>query len=280
MEKNQFQKLIAEKKKQIEKTKSQNLKKKAGINKPPKEQVINKVKNFIINNANIDPLYKDCTLQRFKSSVLSQKNKKKYRRIANYINGIDTAMEMPQSIYLYSEYPGIGKTHLAVAALHKAAEKIAEEAYKEKEIIQYGNIPFSQNWTPVYFINVSEGLMDIKNDIEGSGQDFTRSRIYQNVKHSRLVVLDDIFNEIRYSPFVLETLLYWIDFRLKNNRATLFTSNHNFQIFLNDETNPINNERLKIISRNIASRVNKMVMNYKIAFDSSPKTDYRALRNR
>ena len=256
------------------------MKKKDGINKPPKDQVINKVKHFIINNANIDPLYEDCTLKTFKSSILSQKNKKKYRRVANYINGVDTAIELPQSIYLFSEYPGIGKTHLAVAALHKAAEKIAEEVYKNKEIIQYGNIPFSQSWTPVYFINVSEGLMDMKNDIEGSDQDFTRSKIYQNVKHSRLVVLDDIFNEIRYSPFVLETLLYWIDFRLKNNRATIFTSNHNFQRFLNDETNPISNERLRIISRNIASRVNKMVMNYKIAFDSSPDTDYRAIRNR
>jgi len=265
---------------EIKKTKSQNLKKKAGINKPPKEQVINKVKNFIINNANIDPLYKDCTLRNFKSSILSDKNKTKFRKVKNYINGIDTAMELPQSIYLYSEYPGIGKTHLAVAALHESAEKIAEEAYNKKEVIQYGNIPFSQNWTPIYFINVSEGLMDMKNDMEGSDQDFTRSRIYQNVKHSRLVVLDDIFNEIRYSPFVLETLLYWIDFRLKNNRATIFTSNHNLQIFLDDDTNPVNNERLRIISRNIASRVNKMVMNYKIAFDSSPDTDYRAIRNR
>ncbi|MFW6229759.1 MAG: hypothetical protein ACOC4L_02120 [Halanaerobium sp.] len=265
---------------QIEKTKSQNLKKKGGTKKPPQEQVIKKVKNFIINNANIDPLYKDCTLRNFKSSILSQKNKNKYRRVSNYINGIDTAIDLPQSIYLFSEYPGIGKTHLAVAALHKAAEKIAEEVYRNKEVIQYGNIPFSQNWAPVYFINVSEGLMDMKNDMEGSDQDFTRSKIYQNVKHSRLVVLDDIFNEIRYSPFVLETLLYWIDFRLKNNRATIFTSNHDFQIFLNNETNPINNERLRIISRNIASRVNKMVMNYKIAFYSSPDTDYRAIRNR
>lgn len=181
---------------------------------------------------------------------------------------------MPQSLYLYSVYPGIGKTHLAVAALRNLARKLAENEYEKKETIQYGNLPYSYNWTPVYFINVSEGLMDIKNDISGSDIDFKQSEIYRNVKYARLVVLDDIFNEIRYTPFVLETLLYWIDYRLKNNLATIFTSNHNFEEFLEDDS-PVKDERLKVIARNAASRVNKMVMGNKICLESSSETDFR-----
>ncbi len=218
-------------------------------------------------------------MENYKKEVLSRKNQQKIKSFFKYVKGIGTAIKVPQSVYLFSKYPGIGKTHLAIAALKKAARAIAEEEYKKKETVRQGLFPYHTNWAPVYFLNVAEGLMDIRNDFSGSDKDFSQSRIYQNVKLARLVVLDDIFNEIRFSPFVLETLLYWVDYRLKNNLATIFTSNHNFELFLTEESSPISDERLQAVARNTASRVSKMVKGFMIALESSPETDYRQKMN-
>ncbi len=237
--------------------------------------MVERLYEHIIDNANIDPLFKDCTLENFNTDILSHENKQIVSKFKKFANNIKTAMDLPQSVYLYSKYPGIGKTHLAVAALKLAARQIAEEEYENKEVVQYGVFPYNTNWSPVYFINVSEGLMDIKNDIQGENKDFEQSRLFQRAKNARLVVLDDIFNESRYTPFVLEILLYWVDYRLKNNLATIFTSNYNFEIFLDESSSPIEDEKLQIIARNLASRVNKMVAGYKHGFQTSPQTDYR-----
>ena len=237
--------------------------------------MVNKLKKEILKNANIDPLYKNCSFNNFDESVLSEENLKPYKKIKNYGRHIEKAIKKPQSIYILSEYPGIGKTHLSVAILKYAAHIIAEKEYEENEIVQYGINKRTTTWTPVYFINVSEGLQDIKNDYSENGADFKQSEIFNRVKNARLVVLDDIFNEIRYTPFIMETIFYWVDYRLKNNLATIFTSNHNFEIFLKDESSPVDNERLRTVARNTASRVGKMVKNYKIAFESSAETDYR-----
>ena len=254
---------------------SKNSKKKAGIKKVSKEKMVKKLKKEILKNANIDPLYQDCTFNNFDESVFNKANLKPYKKIENYGRHIDEAIKKPQSLYILSEYPGIGKTHLAVAILKYAAQKIAEREYEENEVVRYGINRRTGTWTPVYFINVSEGLQDIKNDYSDNGTEFKQSKIFKRVKNAQLVVLDDIFNEIRYTPFIMETIFYWVDFRLKNNLATIFTSNHNFEIFLKDDSSPIDNERLKTVARNTASRVGKMVKNYKVAFKSSPKTDYR-----
>lgn len=237
--------------------------------------MVEKIYQHIIDNANIDPLFQDCTLENYNTDILSAKNKEVVKKYKQFANNIRSAMQLPQSVYLYSKYPGIGKTHLAVATLKKAAREIAREEYENKEVVQYGVFPYNMDWTPVYFLNVSEGLMDIKNDIREKNEDFEQSRLFRRAKTARLVVLDDIFNELRYSPFVLETLLYWVDYRLKNNLATIFTSNHNFELFLDESSSPIEDERLQVIARNIASRVNKMVAGYKQVFSSSPETDYR-----
>lgn len=237
--------------------------------------MIKRLKKQILKNANIDPLYHGCSFSNYDQTVLSSENLKPYKKLKKYARDIDTAMELPQSVYLLSEYPGIGKTHLAVAILKYAAHKIAEKEYENNEVVKYGVNHRTTAWTPLYFINVSEGLVDIKNDYSQNGIDFKQSRIFKKVKRARLVVLDDIFNETRYTPFVLETLFYWIDYRLKNNLATIFTSNNNFEIFLREKTSPIDNDRLKTIARNTASRVSKMVKNYKLFFESSPETDYR-----
>jgi len=254
---------------------SKNSKKKAGIKEVPKKKMIKKLRKEIIKNANIDPLYRDCTFNNFDENVLSKENLKPYKKIKNYGKHIDAAIKKPQSLYILSEYPGIGKTHLAVSILKYAAQKIAEREYEENEVVRYGINRRTTTWTPVYFINVSEGLQDIKNDYSENGIEFKQSEIFNRVKNAQLVVLDDIFNEIRYTPFIMETIFYWVDYRLKNNLATIFTSNHNFEIFLKEESSPIDNERLKTVARNTASRVAKMVKNYKVAFKSSSETDYR-----
>ena len=272
---NKFKKIIEQKKKEKNSTKSKTSKKKDGISKIPKEKMVKKIKKQILNNANIDPLYQGCSFSNFDETVLSENNLRPYRKLIKYTDDIGTAMTLPQSVYLLSEYPGIGKTHMAVSILKQAAHKIAEKEYENNEVVKYGVNRRTVTWTPIYFINVSEGLLDIKNDYSKNGVDFKQSQIYKKVKSARLVVLDDIFNETRYTPFVLETLYYWVDYRLKNNLATIFTSNNNFEIFLRDETSPINDERLKTIARNTASRVSKMVKNYKLFFKSSPETDYR-----
>jgi DNA replication protein DnaC len=237
--------------------------------------MVKKIKNKILRNANIDPLYQGCSFKNFDETVLSRENLKPYNKLKKYAEEIGTAMELPQSVYLLSKYPGIGKTHLTIATLKLAAKRIAEQEYKDNEVVKYGVNPRTTTWAPLYFINVSEGLLDIKNDYSENGIDFKQSKIFKNVKHARFLVLDDIFNETRYSPFVLETLFYWVDYRLKNNLATVFTSNNNFEIFLKDETSPVKDDKLKTIARNTASRVGKMVKNYKLFFESSPKTDYR-----
>lgn len=245
------------------------------MTKVKKSRMIKRLKKEILNNANIDPLYRDCTFSNFDEKVLNKENLKPYKKIRNFGRDIEKAMDKPQSLYILSEYPGIGKTHLSVAILKYAAHIIAKKEYEENEIVQYGINKRTTAWSPVYFINVSEGLQDIKNDYSENGVDFKQSEIFNKVKNAKLVVLDDIFNEIRYTPFIMETIFYWVDYRLKNNLATIFTSNHNFEIFLRDETSPVDDERLRTVARNTASRVGKMVKNYKVAFESNAETDYR-----
>ena len=245
------------------------------MTKKPKKKMVNKLKKEILKNANIDPLYKNCSFNNFDQSVLNNENLKPYKKIKNYAKNIDKAIKKPQSLYILSKYPGIGKTHLSVAILRYAAHKIAEREYEENEIVQYGINRRTTTWTPVYFINVSEGLQDIKNDFNDNDMDFKQSEIFNRVKNAQLVVLDDIFNEIRYTPFIMETIFYWVDYRLKNNLATIFTSNNTYEIFLKNESSPIDNERVRTVARNTASRVGKMVKNNRVAFESSPETDYR-----
>lgn len=245
------------------------------MNKISKEKMIKRLKKEILKNANIDPLYQNCSFGNFEKSVLSNENMKPYNKIKKYAKNIEKAIKKPQSIYILSKYPGIGKTHLAVAILRYAAYKIAQREYEENEIVQYGINRRTTTWTPLYFINVAEGLQDIKNDFNGNDIDFKQSEIFSKVKNAQLVVLDDIFNEIRYTPFVMETIFYWVDYRLKNNLATVFTSNHTYELFLKNDTSPVSDERLRTVARNTASRVGKMVKNYRTAFKSSPETDYR-----
>lgn len=270
-----FQEILKKKKNRINSTTSKSSQKETGTEQVEREKMVERIYQHIIDNANIDPLFQDCTLENYNTDVLSSRNKEVVQKFKTFASDIMTAMEVPQSVYFFSKHPGIGKTHLAVAALKKAAREIAREEYENKEVVRHGVFPYNLNWTPVYFINVSEGLMDIKNDIEEQNKDFEKTELFHRARMARLVVLDDIFNELRYSPFVLETLLYWVDYRLKNNLATIFTSNHNFEVFLEEKTSPIEDERLQIVARNIASRVNKMVAGYKLAFSSSPQTDYR-----
>ncbi len=272
-----FEEIIKRKKEELNSKNSKTSSQKSREAKVDRETMVDRIYSHIIENAGIDPLYRQCSFRNYETDHLCEENCEVFKTVKDYADNILSSISKPRpkSMYLYSRHPGIGKTHLAVATLKRAAKKIAEREYEKKEVVQYGVFPYNSNWSPVYFINVSEGLMDIKNDIEENHRELEKSRYFQKAKTARLVVFDDIFNDARYSPFVLETLLYWVDYRLKNELATIFTSNHNFEKFLKEASSPVKEEDLQVIARNIASRVHKMVAGYKISLQSSPQTDYR-----
>jgi len=242
------------------------------------EKAVKKIFNKIIENSNIPPKFKEASFENFDLEAIPRHNIKKIKEIRNYAENILTAIKGPQSLYIFSNYNGCGKTHIAIAALRTAASKFAKKIYK-KNSLKYrrrGLSLASYNWRPVFFMSEVNYLWKKrKYNTKDKNLKEELDIIETAVINSELLVIDDFFRE-RDTDFVFGNLTAWLNHRYDYNKPVIFTSNEDFKILaLQNKDNPYFGSRHMKDATYLASRISEMTKGYQFAFHSSQKDDYR-----
>lgn len=141
---------------------------------------------------------------------------------------------------------GVGKTHLAVAAL--------------QEIIRSGKPG------RMLFSNFQDLIQEIQASFS-SEQAPSKSEILQPLLESDLLVLDELGSQ-KPTPFVHEVLYFIINSRYNDEKATIFTTN-----YLDDPRDPKEENLASRIGERLRSRLHEMAERVIIESD-----DYRVRR--
>jgi DNA replication protein DnaC len=152
-----------------------------------------------VANAEIPKRYADCTLQNFHERQ-NASLKAARARVAEFIDlwpGADRGLLMQGGC-------GVGKTHLAVAALH--------------EIIRLGK-PGT-----LHFSNFQDLIQNIQASFS-SDQAPSKSEILRPLIDVDLLVLDELGSQ-KPTVFVQDVLYYVINSRYNDERVTIFTTNY------------------------------------------------------
>ncbi len=124
---------------------------------------------------------------------------------------IDSPREYP-SLILFSDVPGVGKTHLMVAIANAVIEK-------------WQGDPDTNFTRPIRFESGPGLVRRIRSTFNLSGES-THEReedVYNELKGVRLLMLDDVGKE-KPSPFTRETYWFIIDERMKSGLPVVITS--------------------------------------------------------
>ncbi|MFP4015540.1 MAG: hypothetical protein ACLFUI_00780 [Halanaerobiales bacterium] len=276
----EFQKLIEKKKKEM-KMKSPGSTTEKDIDKIRKyysdKEAINRIYSQLVKKSNIPEKFKDVTFSSFNLDETNKKNVKKVKAIMNYGRNIIKAM--PQSLYMFSEYNGCGKTHLAVAILKKAAHEYASLIF-EKDPLKYRRRGINLNYiqeSPVFFMSEKNYLYKKKLAFSSNDQAIHEEVEYieKMVIKSKLLVIDDFLKE-RNTDFTFNELTAWICLRYEDNKPVIFTSNMDFMdLAKENKENPFYKTPHFKNATYLASRVEEMTKGYKFYFYSSYEDDYR-----
>ncbi|MFW6278835.1 MAG: hypothetical protein ACOC2G_01465 [Bacillota bacterium] len=242
------------------------------------KKAVKKIYDRIIANSNIPPKFENASFANFNFDDVPEENERKIKEIKNYAENILTALEGPQSVYIYSYYNGCGKTHVAVSALKTAARCFARKIY-EKNPVKYRRRGLSLrgfSWRPVFFMSEVNYLWKKrKYDTRDQQLKDELDIIETAVINSELLVIDDFFRE-RDTDFVFGNLMAWLNHRYDYNKPVIFTSNDNFKILaLENEKNPYYGTPQMQDATYLASRISEMTKGYQFAFQSSQDSDYR-----
>lgn len=115
------------------------------------------------------------------------------------------------SLYLWSESTGNGKTLGACTILKQYAKKISESQV-------YGR-------TPIYFVNLPQFLNEAKRDIGRSSEDRVIPSMMEKAKEADCVALDEIGSLKGLGAYEKDLLYEIIDYRTREMKATIYTSN-------------------------------------------------------
>jgi DNA replication protein DnaC len=245
----------------------------------PPEEAIQRIYSALLKVSNIPPKFQDATFASFNMKAINSKNASKVKSLKNYADNILQAIQIPQSVYMFSEYNGCGKTHLAVAILKRAAWQFASEIYRS-DPLKYGRrgVSFDNfSRTPVFFMSEKNYIYKkklafstddkaIKDEVEW---------IERMVIKSDLLVIDDFFKE-RNTDFTFNEMTSWICLRYEQNKPVIFTSNMDFtELAMKNEKNPYYNTDNFKNATYLASRLSEMTKGYKFFFYSSPEEDFR-----
>ncbi|MFW6006365.1 MAG: hypothetical protein ACOC4G_03925 [Bacillota bacterium] len=282
---NKFKKIIEQKKKEHQKKNSRISIKKDTDDSNNKyisrKDAVIKIYKKIIENSNIPPKFENASFKNFHLEEIPDENVKKVKQVKTYAENILTALEGPQSIYIYSSYNGSGKTHIAIAALKTAAWNFAEKIFKNNPV-KYRRRGLSLdgfNWRPVFFMSEVNYLWK-KRKYNTEDEDLKQEIdiIERAVINSELLVIDDFFRE-RDTDFVFGNLTAWLNHRYDYNKPVIFTSNDDFKILaLQNKENPYFGTKYMKDATYLASRISEMTKGYQFAFKSSQKDDYRQKR--
>lgn len=150
-----------------------------------------------LDEARIPRRYQHCALDDFQAYNDSLKRAVQFaRRLVDDFPAVDKGL-------LLLGLPGVGKTHIAVAAL--------------KDVIR-------RSGAHGLFYTTSELLALIRSTYDSS-IDATESQIMRPVLHAEILVLDDLGRE-RMSQWVDEMLHVIVNTRYSEGRITIFTTNH------------------------------------------------------
>jgi DNA replication protein DnaC len=150
-----------------------------------------------LENAGIEPRYKKCSLDNFRTDTESQLDA--VRRCRTFIDQYPVV----EKGLLFMGIPGVGKTHLATAVLRLAIEKTGA----------YG-----------LFVDVRKLLRTIK-DTYNPVVKTTEFEVIRPVMEAQLLVMDDLGAE-KTSEWVDETMNLIINTRYNKRLTTIFTTNY------------------------------------------------------
>lgn len=243
-----------------------------------RDQAIEKLYNKIIENSHVPPKFEYASFETYRFDSAPRENIKKVKQINTYAENILTAIEGPQSVYIYSNYNGSGKTHVAISILKTAARKFAELIYENNKLKykRRGSSLNGFNWRPVFFMSEVNYLWKKrKYNTEDKKIKEEVDLIERAVINSELLVIDDFFRE-RDTDFVFGNLTAWLNHRYDYNKPVIFTSNDNFKILaLENKKNPYYGTKYEKSATYLASRISEMTKGYQFAFKSSQEDDYR-----
>ncbi|HVR37976.1 MAG TPA: ATP-binding protein [Thermoanaerobaculia bacterium] len=190
--------------------------------------------------ATIPKRYEHCTLDTFKERTTALRNAKtRVQRFIDLWPGTDEGRGL-----LFMGGCGVGKTHLAVAAL--------------VEIIQSGKPG------RLLFSNFQDLILSIQASFD-SDQVPTKSQLMNPLLEADLLVLDELGSQ-KPTQWVSDILYYVINTRYNEERTTIFTTNYA------DTTNDAKEESLTLrIGQRLRSRLYEMADRVEFA-DTS---DYR-----
>ena len=243
-----------------------------------RKKAISKIYDQIIENSNIPPKFRSVSFDNFNYEAAPDANVKKVKEIKTYAENILTAIEGPQSVYIFSYYNGSGKTHIAISALKTAAWHFAKKIY-ENNSLKYRRRGISLDgfdWRPVFFMSEVNYLWK-KRKYNTEDKDLKKEvdLIERAVINSELLVIDDFFRE-RDTDFVFGNLTAWLNHRYDYNKPVIFTSNDDFKIMaLENKNNPYFGTQYMKDATYLASRISEMTKGYQFAFKSSQEEDYR-----
>jgi DNA replication protein len=130
-----------------------------------------------------------------------------YNRVAQIMQGVNDWVGSGNSLLLYGENKGNGKTTLACSIANKYIRDTCNSNKLE---------------SPVYFIKSAKFLEEVRSQFDNPDPAF--QHIMKLVEIIPLLIIDDIGAE-KTSDWVRERLLNLIDERYSNNRSTIYTSN-------------------------------------------------------
>jgi DNA replication protein DnaC len=130
-----------------------------------------------------------------------------YSRVAEIMQSADTWVYQGNSLLLWGEGKGTGKTTLACSLANKYA-RLTINKFKMEPVM--------------YFIKTAKFLEDMRKQFNDPDPSF--GTVLELVEKIPLLIVDDLGAE-KTSEWVRERLLNIIDERYSNNRSTIYTSN-------------------------------------------------------
>lgn len=136
-----------------------------------------------------------------------QIDREAFLKLKDYLDNVVDRVENGDSLYIYSENTGNGKTTWSSKIMNQYIRKVVAKSDLEHEVL---------------YLNVSLFVEAMRNQYTDYSDDIARLR--EEAMHCKLLILDDIGAE-RPSEYVCERLYDLINHRYTNMLATIYTSN-------------------------------------------------------
>lgn len=273
-----FQEIIAAKKRELKEknSKKKNIDKNKYYNK---DEAIQKIYEILLQKAQIPREYRNCSFANFDYEFIPE-NEKKVKELKNICLNYHKYFRennSHQSVVLYSDKNGCGKTHIAVSMGKLILWEYAKILYKKDPFKYQIRGVVSDNlqhlYAPVFFMSEKKYIWCRK---RFKSQDEKIINYVADCEkafmNSEIIIYDDLFRS-RDTDFFFDELESIISQRYDENKAFIFTTNYN--IFTIDQIDPELNPFKGRVEQGsyLLSRIKKMSKPYLYMFEDYK--DYR-----